>query len=153
LSRAPMSRLYQKLCLKIRWCLRSGAHSRKNVSFSSFCLFLLSPPSSAFIYLLICRVMGTTVWWKNTFMFGLERTFFVDNSSLPFVWIPQWPLFLFGQGRISFPRLTGKRGVSSRGSRFPSSRWTLKGWIRIPLLLMLPFGRGLAMTFLKARSS
>ena len=35
-------------------------------------------------------VTGTAVWWKKTFTFGSESTFFVENSSFPFVWIPQW---------------------------------------------------------------
>lgn len=34
-------------------------------------------------------VTGTAVWWKTTFTFGSESTFFVENSSFPFVWIPQ----------------------------------------------------------------
>ena len=35
------------------------------------------------------RVTGKAVWWKTTFTFGSESTFFVENSSFPFVWIPQ----------------------------------------------------------------
>ena len=29
------------------------------------------------------RVTGTAVWWKTTFTFGSESTFFVENSSFP----------------------------------------------------------------------
>ena len=34
-------------------------------------------------------VTWTAVWWKTTFTFGSESTFFVENKSFPFVWIPQ----------------------------------------------------------------
>lgn len=34
-------------------------------------------------------VTWTAVWWKKTFTFGSESTFFVENKTFPFVWIPQ----------------------------------------------------------------
>ena len=56
-------------------------------------------------------VTGTAVWWKTTFTFGSESTFFVENSSFPFVWIPQrWIKNLWA---LSIPSLEPRRKTPS----------------------------------------
>lgn len=57
------------------------------------------PRADLFGYIIQVKsgVTGTAVWWKTTFTFGSESTFFVENSSFPFVWIPQrWIKNLWG---------------------------------------------------------